>query len=392
MQGLVITNQGQALMAKLIAGTSTATFTKIATSDHDYSGDILENVSQLENIRQEAFVSKVTRTDETVVEVLAAINNTDLTTGYYIRGLGLYARDGDSNEILYGISTESQNPDYMPPFGEKTVSGVSYRLNTIVNNSAQVTLEINPAAVPTIAQVEAIQGSLDTHANQIVRDEPGVHGFRYYNNTFQFWDAESETWIDVDTEDVYTKEQTDQLVLGAVSTHNTAGNAHSDMRTSITNITNTVNNLIVRGMIMLWSGTVATVPSGWALCNGTNGTPDLRNRFVVGAGSTYTPGNSGGADSVSLTADQMPSHNHAITGVSLSTIADHTHNFGKSSGGSAGSGSAALGSNASSTSGGTTGNGGSHTHTLSGNVSANGSGTAHENRPPYYALAYVMKL
>lgn len=199
MQNLVITNKGQELMAKMIAGTSTATFTKIATSDYDYSSTSLEDLLQLYDIKQEALISKVSRTDLTLVEVLAAINNNDLTTGYYVKGLGLYAKDSDHNEILYGISIESVNPDYMPAFGGKTVSGISYRLNTKVDNSEQVTLEINPAATPTIEQVEAVQVSVNTHVAQTVYGEVGVHGFRFHNDVLQFYNAETHTWVDIET-------------------------------------------------------------------------------------------------------------------------------------------------------------------------------------------------
>jgi len=44
----------------------------------------------------------------------------------------------------------------------------------------------------------------------------------------------------------------------------------------------------------MWKGTVGTIPSGWVLCDGNNGTPDLRSRFIVGAGGSYTPGDTGG--------------------------------------------------------------------------------------------------
>jgi len=67
------------------------------------------------------------------------------------------------------------------------------------------------------------------------------------------------------------------------------------------------------GAIILWSG--SEIPSGWALCDGTNGTPDLRDRFVVGAGSTYSVGDTGGSfttDGHTLTEAEMPSHAHAV--------------------------------------------------------------------------------
>ena len=85
------------------------------------------------------------------------------------------------------------------------------------------------------------------------------------------------------------------------------------------------------GAILMWSGSTTDIPAGWTLCNGQNGTPDLRNRFVVGAGGNYAVASTGGADSVTLTVNQMPSHTHLgyhnrpSTGqVSFSTVADQT--------------------------------------------------------------------
>jgi microcystin-dependent protein len=159
------------------------------------------------------------------------------------------------------------------------------------------------------------------------------------------------------------------------------------------------------GGIILWSGSLASVPSGWYLCNGANGTPDLRDRFVVGAGNTYAVGNTGGAASVVLTSDQMPAHTHSITassdtaGAHTHTITDpgHSHSY---SGGQAvsngyfpGGSIIAGGSNytAAATTGISINSGGAHTHTISATAGTTGGGIGHENRPPYYALAYIMK-
>jgi len=70
---------------------------------------------------------------------------------------------------------------------------------------------------------------------------------------------------------------------------------------------------VPRGVIVMWSGSIATIPSGWALCDGANGTPDLRDRFVVGAGSSYSVGATGGENIHTLTVAEMPSHNHTYT-------------------------------------------------------------------------------
>ena len=158
------------------------------------------------------------------------------------------------------------------------------------------------------------------------------------------------------------------------------------------------------GVIVAWSGSQASIPSGWVLCNGSNSTPDLRNRFIVGAGSgsNYTPGNTGGSDSVTLTTAQMPSHTHSDGTLSASQIS-LTGDITKISecynvaGGATGvftkkntGNSPVTGSASNSPTAGVDFNA-SHSHPVSGNTGSNGSGNSHENRPPYYALCWIMK-
>lgn len=59
-----------------------------------------------------------------------------------------------------------------------------------------------------------------------------------------------------------------------------------------------MGKLVPSGVILMWSGSTDTIPAGWALCNGQNGTPDLTDRFILGAGKTYQPGTTGGAATV----------------------------------------------------------------------------------------------
>lgn len=86
-------------------------------------------------------------------------------------------------------------------------------------------------------------------------------------------------------------------------------------------------SVVPNGAIIMWGGAVSAIPTGWALCDGTNGTPDLRSRFVVGAagdnvsgqlGNTgmtaYSPGLIGGEEAHTLATNEMPSHQHAISG------------------------------------------------------------------------------
>ena len=163
---------------------------------------------------------------------------------------------------------------------------------------------------------------------------------------------------------------------------------------------NTTGNfgLVPSGGIIIWSGSAAAIPTGWLLCDGTNSTPNLRDRFVVGAGSTYTVAATGGAATVTLTTGQLPSHSHAVninTG-GVSANASHSHGlpstlWGNNAGSNyvLGSGSGYFNQNV----GGrvTDATNTDHTHNVNGNTNTAGSGTAHENLPPYYALCYIMK-
>ena len=138
---------------------------------------------------------------------------------------------------------------------------------------------------------------------------------------------------------------------------------------------------IPSGGIILWSGSTGSVPSGWYLCDGTNGTPDLRNSFIVGAGNTYAVGATGG------TADAIVvSHTHTAT----STVTDpgHVHSYTQPSlknNNAAGSIPDYIATTTANTASATTG-----ITVATTNATAGVSGTG-QNLPPYYALAYIQK-
>jgi hypothetical protein len=134
---------------------------------------------------------------------------------------------------------------------------------------------------------------------------------------------------------------------------------------------------VPRGGIIMWSGAVDAVPAGWALCDGSNGTPNLRDRFIVGAGGLYGPGGIGGNATINLEhAHIVNGHEHTYSGTTSDIVGRKEDKAG-------GSGDSID----------------NHTHTYSGTTStASGIGT--DNRlssaqsilPPYYALAFIMKL
>lgn len=202
--------------------------------------------------------------------------------------------------------------------------------------------------------------------------------------------------------------------------------------------------------VVMWAGSPSAVPGGWTLCDGSSpagvdiSVPDLRNRFVVGAGDSYETGETGGEESVQLTLDEIAAHDHGDGNLSASnhshgngslSASGHSHSDGSLStnnqGGHSHSYERASQSNQSvgyeettvwggpvingiNQQNADTGTSGSHSHSVRGNTgssganvtgSTSGSGAgvngstssaggndAHENRPPFYALAYIMNV
>lgn len=154
---LVITNKGQALLAKMIAGSGNIEFTKISASSTTYTDAQLEGLTSLSNVKQTSLISKVTRTNEVAIKVETAFTNTELTAGYYMKALGLYAVDPDEGEILYAVTRETSGNCYMPAYNGITVSGAYVQLVTTVGNSENVSLEVDQAAVATIGDIQDLQ-------------------------------------------------------------------------------------------------------------------------------------------------------------------------------------------------------------------------------------------
>lgn len=180
---------------------------------------------------------------------------------------------------------------------------------------------------------------------------------------------------------ISSKADTDSPTLTGTPLAPTAGSTTNTTQIATTAfvqsaITAATTALLPAGTIILWSGSVASIPTGWVLCNGSNSTPDLRNRFVVGAGSTYAVGGTGGsADAI------VVSHTHTAT----STVTDPGHSHTAVGGPGAISNYNGSGSGTNVTSTATTG------ITVATTVSSTGSSGTNANLPPYYALCYIMK-
>lgn len=153
-----------------------------------------------------------------------------------------------------------------------------------------------------------------------------------------------------------------------------------------------INSGTPAGCIGLWHSTVESIPSGWYLCNGLNSTPDLRDRFPVGAGGNYDLGDLGGSNSVTVSAASVTIGGHALTAAEIpkhthGTIPDWWSSGWTNTGTSSGPTPAAIGAVIFDRKN-TANAGGGESHTHSGSFAGT---TDKDKRPPFHALAFIMK-
>lgn len=254
-------------------------------------------------------------------------------------------------------------------------------------------------------------GNTITFVNPTFNDQPKVATFKttaqstttsapndlqgtIYANSTTFYVAHSDhayntqNWLKITADHM-----PQHLVEGSTAVTMTATNSSTFIATTA-HVKNAIDSVLPKGMITLWYGSIVSIPTGWALCNGTNGTPDLRDRFVVGAGTSYTVGATGGA----TTSTFAGNHNHTAVLTSASLVVSNIGwgeaglPLGAVSSGQllVGSGDPEVGEALESIrASGNTLTLDEHNH----NITINNNGTHnHDVTPPYYALCYIMKL
>lgn len=202
-------------------------------------------------------------------------------------------------------------------------------------------------------------------------------------------------------------------VAGAVTARHDELNKLATMLTDISTLTTQVGglaaSLVPKGAIIMWSGRVLDqIPAGWKLCDGGNGTPDLRDKFIFCAPALEEVGTSGGSYNGTITIQEAGGHTHAgVTGETTLTVAQlpaHSHGTaGTGSGGTLIQASGNLygntnnyllapGGAGSEFSSSTVGGGNPHTHAIALDGKHSHAGTVETPKPPYCALAFIMKV
>ena len=153
---MILTDKGRNLIAKLIDGASGVQFTRLALSSTAYSDAQIPDLSSISNVKQTIPVSRTVKLSTAAVKLEGAITNENLTAGYTLNSIAVYAADPDLGEILYSVAGASV-AGYVPPYNGVTVSGVYITVTTTVSNADNINLTVDPAAVATIGDVEDLQ-------------------------------------------------------------------------------------------------------------------------------------------------------------------------------------------------------------------------------------------
>ena len=320
------------------------------TLDYDFKKSGTIEISNLQVVGVTTFAGDIS-VDEITVRNVDVTGIATVNTNLYVKGT-LLDSSGDSGTSGQLLSSTGSGTNWIAANTTSVANAINVGVNLNSDNSDQF---VSFFCVST--------GNLPNRVDAGLKYNPSTNILITTVTTAQ--NAQGLTGSPNITVGTLTASTT--TINGTLTATNLAGDG-----SSITNIQAgqvVGNSIFVSGMIIMWNSTVALIPTGFVLCDGSNGTPDLRGRFVVGHHPTnndYDIDDTGGSESVTLTVAQMPSHKH-------DTTFDNKKYF-------PGGGSTSISFG---------GAGGYPADTFS--MSNEGGGQSHENRPPYYALCYIMK-
>ena len=164
-QGAILTNKGRSLQAKVEGGLCQLSLTKLKTGDGTLApGQTLETLTDLVSPKQNIGISAIVVDEDQpgVVYVKGILSNAELTTGYLVKELGLFATDPDDGEILYAVTVDS-NPDYLQDNTSATIITEALKLAIAVSNTSDVTPTLDPEGLLTVEDMNIHNADQDAH-------------------------------------------------------------------------------------------------------------------------------------------------------------------------------------------------------------------------------------
>lgn len=175
----VLTKQGLKLQAKVDAGNAMQLTKCRLGSGMIGSGQQLEDLTELVAPVQTLPIASVIYSDDSHACIISAVtDNSTVTTGYYLREFGIYAKDPDDGEILYAVASDSE-PDFIPAKGTSTVISQEIGVALSFSNAANVTAYVNTSATATITYVNSYVASAVADLKDMTGASPaqgGIHG------------------------------------------------------------------------------------------------------------------------------------------------------------------------------------------------------------------------
>ena len=175
----VLTKQGLKLQAKVDAGNAMQLTKCRLGSGMIGSGQQLEDLTELVAPVQTLPIASVTYSDDSHACIISAVtDNSTVTTGYYLREFGIYAKDPDDGEILYAVASDSE-PDFIPAKGTSTVISQEIGVALMFANAANVTAAVNTSATATISYVNTYVTNAVADLKDMTGASPaqgGIHG------------------------------------------------------------------------------------------------------------------------------------------------------------------------------------------------------------------------
>ncbi len=233
---LIITDAGKQLLNLKLGSDGELIFTEMVMSEQNYDIAALEELTELDEVRQRTNIRKMSRVDN-VIQIDSVFLNSDLEEGYFVNTLGVYASLGENTPILFAIAVEQTRAAYMPQKSQ-TLSGMEIKLKITLENADNITIQVDQSAMATVGDVLELESSIKSHAGDFdnphhtSKEQIGLENVDDTSDMDKPVSTAQQTAIDGAYQQAtgYTDQALANLINGAPSTLDTLGEIAQAMK------------------------------------------------------------------------------------------------------------------------------------------------------------------